>query len=475
MSELLSATTSSAQSSETAGAPDGPRSRFVIFGIVSSALFMTAIDLTITATALPAIHSSLGSSVSWTGWTITIYGLGQAVCLPIAGRLGDRFGRRKIFALGVLTFTLMSILCGLTQNIAELIVMRALQALGGASIQPNAAGIISQHFGSSRGRAIAMFGVVSSAGQLSGPIAGGLLVSYLSWRWIFFVNVPVGAVLLILTFRFIPRALPTSASAVGFDVKGMLLASGAVLSAIFGITMLGNGSKAYEPIFFVPECLGVLLAIGFWRNVSRAPFPFIPRRLLTGHGFSVMNLISVIFGIVGFGTASLVPLYAENRYGLRAIVSGTLLTTRAACMLLCGALWATLLKRTGYRLPLRLGFTIVAVGILVMSVAPRFGIGPVVWLSITVGIVGVGLGTINPAWSNANLHLAPDDVAAIAGLRSMFTNLGIILGVAVTTAVVSASAHPGIAQAHIFWITAGASVLAVMPLIARLPEHVGEW
>lgn len=445
-----------------------------VFGLVATALFMVAIDQTIVATALPSIHRSLHASVNWAGWTITIYGLGTVVSLAVCGKLASQFGRRRVFLIGVSVFTAASLVCGFSTDIYVLIVFRALQALGGGAVQPSAAGLVADHFGENRGRAIGMFGVVSAAGQVVGPIAGGLLVAYLSWRWIFYVNVPIGIVLVALTASFVPESAGRSEART--DIRGLMLMTLMVLALIFGITSLGEGRTALDaPTFVVPEIAAVALLIAFIRHELRTPSPFIPLRLLRGRGFAVMNWINFLHGMVTFGIVSLVPLYAENRYHLTSLKAASLLTARAVGMIILGFLAAILLRRTGYRWPMALGFAGVAIGTVLMSFAPHFGLTPFAWLSAAVGIAGLGLGAVNPAASNACLHLAPEETASITGLRVMFINLGIIVSVSVTTAIINRSANEGLAQAHVFW-AAGAVVFAIMlPLVTRVPEHRGSW
>ena len=451
-----------------------PPPRQLVFAIVAIALFMGSVDLTIVATALPAIRRGLHASINWVGWTITIYGLATVVALPIAGKFSVQFGRRRVFLFGVVLFTAASLLCGFSTDVYVLIVFRALQALGGGALQPSAAGLIADHFGKDRDRGIGMFGALSSAGQVVGPILGGLFVGYLSWRWIFFVNVPIGVALVVMTIRYIPESEGQAAERT--DVVGLLLMAFTVLTAIFGVTSFGDGqTKIYDPIFLVPELCSVALFGLFVRHTRRVAAPFIPVRLLVGRGFAVMNWVNVLHGVVTFGIMSLVPLYAEQRYHLAALSAGTLLTARAVGMIAVGTAAALALRRTGYRLPMMLGFSFVAIGTLLMSVAPRWGISPYVWLTLSVGIAGLGLGAVNPAASNASIQLAPDQAAAITGLRVMFINLGVIFSVSVTTAILNRSATPGITQAHIFWVAAAVVFLIMLPLVRRVPEHKGGW
>jgi EmrB/QacA subfamily drug resistance transporter len=435
---------------------------------------MSSVDATIVATALPAIHRSLHASINWAGWTITVYSLGMVIALPVAGKISDQFGRRRIFLYGVTLFTVSSLFCGFSSDIYVLILFRALQAIGGGAIQPSAAGIVSEHFGADRDRAIGLFGTVASSGQIVGPVVGGVLVGYLSWRWIFFVNVPVGLVLMFAIIRWIPESPRLARTRT--DVRGLVIMAIFVFTANFGITNFGDRhTQVYDPLFLVPELCAVAFLYLFVRHTKRAAEPFIPMRLIRARGFAVMNGLNLLWGAVGFGVASLVPLYAEQRYHLTALSAGTLLTARGVGAIAIGAVAAFSLRRTGYRLPLMAGFAIVAVGTIAMSFAPRWGITPYAWLSIGSGITGLGNGAANPASRNACLQIAPNEVAAITGLRQMFVYMGIIFSVSTVTAILNRSADPGLTQAHIFWVAAGLLVFVMIPLVRRVPEHKGIW
>lgn len=435
---------------------------------------MTSIDSTIVATALLSIHDSLRSSLNWAGWTITIYSLGMVIALPTAGRFSDQFGRRRIFLLGVALFTISSCLCGVASDIYVLVIFRGLQALGGGAITPSAAGIVADHFGEDRDRAIGLFGTIASSGQVVGPILGGLFVDFLSWRWIFFVNVPLGIGIILLIVRFIPESRPIGKSRV--DLRGVSLMAGGILAANVGVTLLGNPHVSiFDPSFLLPETIAVVFLYFFIRHEKTAEAPFIPFRFLRERDFAVVNLINFLWGIVGFGLASLVPLYAEERYHLVALNAGTLLTARGLGSILMGIIAALLIRRTGYRLPMIVGYSFVAFGVFLISISPRFGMGPYAWLSIGAGFTGLGTGIANPASRNASLQLAPDDVAAISGLRQMFLYIGIVFSVSVVSAILNRSQDPGLAQAHIYWFVVGLIFVVVLPLVMLVPEHKGKW
>ena len=446
----------------------------LIFVIVVIALFMSTIDLTIVATALPAIHRDLRATISWAGWTITMYGLVQVIVMPIAGRFSEQFGRRRVFLYAVAIFTTASLLCGFADNIYLLVTFRGLQAIGGGAFMPAASGIVADHFGKNRDRALGLFQSFTAGGQIVGPVLGGLIVGYLSWRWIFFVNVPIGIVVLVLALKFIPESALQASKKI--DLLGLVVIASLVFAAIFGVTELSTaGTQVYDPSFVVPELFAVVLDLVFARHTRRAQAPLIPLQLFRGAGFAALNSINFLFGSVAFGVAALYPLYAEQRYHLHPLAAGTLLTARAVGMMAVSAAASFALRRTGYRLPMTVGFSIGAAGVLVMSVAPRWGISPYTWLTMSAAITGIGIGIAGPASRNASMQLAPDQVAAIVGLRGMFTSVGIIISVAITTSVLNRSTDPGLTQAHVFWVVAGILLGVMVPLVYTVPDHKGSW
>jgi EmrB/QacA subfamily drug resistance transporter len=453
------------------GRPALPR-RNLIFVIVSIGLFMASIDQTIVATALPAIQRELHTQINWSGWTITIYALGQVVAMPMAGKISDMYGRKRVFLISAVVFTASSLCCGFAGNIYLLLLPRAIQALGGGAFMPSATGIVSDHFGAERDRAVGMFTSILPIGGIIGPIIGGIFVSYWSWRGIFLVNVPIGIVLIVLVIKFIPSTSTRVASRI--DVRGIALLAMLIMAAMFGITYLGSGKiPLYSPVFLVCEAIAAVALWLFVRHSRRHTAPFVPYRLLRGRGFGVMNLINLIYGAAALGFAALVPLYAQDRYGINPLGAGTLLTARAVGMIAVAGLAVMALRRTGYRLPMIVGFAILAGGLFTMSTTPM--LSPYVWLAIAAGVNGCGMGLSVPASNNASLQLAPDQVAAIAGLRGMFRQSGSIIAVSVTTALIARSSHPGIAQAHVF-VAFAILLLAILPLVWWLvPEHHGNW
>lgn len=446
--------------------------RKLVFAIVSMALFMSSIDQTIVASALPAIQRELGSAVNWSGWTITIYALGQVLTMPVAGKLSDQFGRKKVFLSAAVLFTTASLLCGFASDIGVLVALRAAQSLGGGAFMPSATGIVADHFGRERDRAVGMFTSILPIGGIVGPILGGVFVAAWSWRGIFLVNVPVGIALIALTTAFVPRGSTRDTGRT--DVRGIALLGVLILAAMFGITYLGSGSTALtDPVFLGSEAVAAVAFVLFLRHVQVQDAPFVPYRLLRGKGFGVMNVINLVYGAAALGFGALVPLYAEARFGMGSLEGGTLLTARAFGVVVVAALAAMALRRTGYRLPMVVGFAVLGAGLLLMSLTPHW-LPPYAWLAVAAAITGLGMGVSVPASNNASLQLAPDQVAAIAGLRGMFRQAGGILAISVTTAVVARSADPGATLADVFLVVA-VLVVASIAMVFAVPDHRSGW
>jgi EmrB/QacA subfamily drug resistance transporter len=446
--------------------------RYLVFAVVSIALFMASIDQTMVATALGTLQRELHAQVNWSSWTITVYALGQVLVLPLAGRVSDQYGRKKVFLAAIIVFTASSLACGLANDIYVLVALRAVQALGGGAFMPSATGIVADQFGPDRDRAIGLFTSIFPIGGIVGPVFGGVFTAYWSWRGIFLVNVPIGVVLLVLAIAYIPSTTERSRSRL--DVVGVVLMGAGLLSVMLAVTYLGSASSSpVSPLFLGPLVIGIGVFVLFVRHSGRTDNPFVPLRLLRGKGFATMNVMNFFFGIAVFGFGALVPLYAQERYGMHSLASGTLLTARSVGMIAVAAAAALALRRTGYRMPMIVGFLVSAGGTVMLAVAPP-GLSPYAWLSISAAVTGIGMGVCVPASNNAMLHLEPQSTAAISGLRGMFRQSGGITGLAVVTAFLARSSDPGMTQAYVFLVLAGVLVL-LTPMVFRVPEHRGNW
>lgn len=289
--------------------------RWLIFAVVSIALFMVSVDHTVVAIAIPELRTDLGAGLEWAGWTVTIYSLGQVLVMPLAGKLSDQYGRKKIFIIAVALFTTASLLCGLVDNIYLLVILRAVQAVGGGAFMPAATGIVADNFGPNRDRAIGMFTSIFPIGGIVGPIIGGVILTYWSWRGIFLVNVPIGLLLLVLGLLIIPESRRPGKHRL--DIYGLVLLGVLILGAMLGITALGSPeSSPLSPQFLIPEAIAIVALVLFVRHAARGSAPFIPLRLIRGRGFGIMNMINFLQGAAAIGFGSLIPLFALDRFNI---------------------------------------------------------------------------------------------------------------------------------------------------------------
>src|SRR5690625_4139431 len=450
--------------------------RPVVFVIVCLAILMTTIDATIVATALDALKDGLDTTINWAGWTMTAYMFGFVLMLPITGVLTQRYGRRRVFIASVAMFTLTSVACGFAPDIYTLIAMRLLQAMGGAGLTPSATAIVVDYFGDVRDRATSLFGSMFPIGEIIGPVFGGIFVTYLTWSDIFFMNVPIGIFILLLAYRFIPPDPPIDRTKLQpFDYKGMLLLSFGLLTGMYATTMLGDASAGVQsPHFWVPLAASVVLMVGFVRHIQRKASPFVKPHMLYGPNFGAVNFFNAAYAGVAIGMMALVPLYAANRYGLSPLAAGLLLTGQGVTSVTCTLVVAFLMRRTGQRLPLFVGALLMAIGLMLVGLVPPKGISPQKWLLIATGIVGMGVGTVNPPSRNAGLQLEPESSSELAALRTMSINLGTMVVVAIVTATLAGVADPSRAQAN-FYFAIAAFMLLTTPMIRKIPEHHGAW
>ncbi|MGH8117692.1 MAG: MFS transporter [Rhodanobacteraceae bacterium] len=448
---------------------------WVIFGVVALGLLMSSLDQTIVATALNTLQAELRTSIALASWTMTVYALGMLLMLPVAGKLSEQFGRRRVFIASVALFTAASLCCGLATNIYMLVALRFVQALGGAGLTPSATGIIADHFGRSRDKALGLFGSIFSIGAMIGPIFGGLFVTYWSWRGIFFVNVPIGIALIVLGLRTIPADPPRSRRhPANFDLPGMAMLGVGILGAMLAFNALGDGGHGFTSPQFLAPAAAALLGLALFAHHARASaHPFILPRFLAGRGFRAVNAVNVIGGMIENGLIALVPVYATTRYGISALDSGSLLTGEGVAIILTGGAAAFALRRTGYRLPILVGMIAMVAGVFALALDPH-DISPYAWLAAVTGLIGLGAGCLSPASRNAGLQLAPENTPMLAAIRTMCFQIGAIIAIAITTAGVSGAPDAGAGYAHadLIW---GALFLLLIPISLRVPEHRGAW
>jgi EmrB/QacA subfamily drug resistance transporter len=434
---------------------------------------MSSLDGTIVATGLPTLHRALHAGINWTAWTMTAYQLGLVVAFPIAGRVADSIGRKRVFMAAAVLFTASSLLCGLALNIGMLIALRVVQATGAAAFMPSASGIVMESFGEYRHRALGMFSSIFPLGALVGPIFGGIIIATWSWRGMFLVNVPIGLVFTLLAWRFLPSPAGQGGRP---DFPGALLLGGGVLGLMLAITDAGSRSVGVtSPACALPLAFSVLCGWAFMRRCTRVANPLVPVHLLRERVFAATNAVNVVWGACAIGFGSLVPLFAEDRYGLTPLASGTLLTARAIGEISLAVFAAVLIHRTGYRVPIIFGIALIAGGLVMIATRAEI-FTPYVWLTIGAAITGLGTGLSAPAANNASIELAPDDVGSITGLRGAARQGGAIVGIALATSVAAHTGHEVASLTHAFFVLS-VLLLCMVPVVFMVPDgrhHLGD-
>ena len=449
--------------------------RIAIFAVVAWALFMSALDGTIVASALHVIQSDLHTSLTWVGWTITAYGLGIVAAVMLIGKIAERFGRRRMFLWSVAVFCGASLLCGVSQNIYMLIVFRVLQAIGGAGFAPTITGIIVDYFGASRDKFLGLFGGITTIGGIMGPIIGGIIVEYWSWRGVFLVNVPIGLVLIPLALHIIPRDKKRRRGRKEkLDYVGAGYLGVGLIGLMLGLTFLQQASSTTTWICTASFTIAFMSFVLFLQHIRRVRKPIVAPQLIYGRGFGVVNFVNVLYcGAIG-GLMALVPLYAVMRYDMSTLNAATLLTVQAVGAIVFTAVGTTTLRKTGYRRPMMVGALLTIVGLVALSMAPIGDIPPYAWLAASAAIVGSGLGLGNPASRNAGLQLMPNHAPSIAALRAAFMQVGSITAVSLATVIIESAHNPSGAQSMIYAFMPLAMLL-FLPLINKVPEHKGTW
>ena len=448
--------------------------RYLIFVSVGFSLLMYAIDSTVVAVAFPNMMKDLGTNVIWAGWTISIYLIAVTSVMPLMGKLSDGFGRKRVFLISLFLFTASSLACGLAPNIYSLVVFRFLQGVGGASFLPTAAGIVSDQFPENRQRAIGLFTSIFSIGNIIGPNLGGWIVSRYSWRYIFYINLPIGISLIVL----ITLLLKDSAVSLHprIDFLGVSFFGGAIVFLMLGFNFIGERLSVFSLL-----CAALFLVLSFsffflfFRQEKKASDPVVDVVLLKTKPFLAANLYNVIIGIGSIAVFSFVPLYATSVHHLSTLMSGVILTPRSLGIIITSAITSFLLRRLGYRLPMVVGLIVVSLSIILLGQGlplwKMMGIdsGMVGILSCLLLIAGMGMGIANPASNNACIELMPEKVATITGLRGMFKSVGGAFGISLITFILHSSSTPADGF-RITFVSLGLGLLLAVPLVFLMPS-----
>jgi MFS family permease len=382
----------------------------------------------------------------------------MTMSLPLAGNLSDSFGRKRIFLVCLILFTCSSLLCGLSPNIYALIGFRFLQGVGGAAFLPTASGIVSEHFPENRERMIGLFTSIFPLGGIIGPNLGGWIVSTFSWRYIFYINLPIGLVLIGMILMLLDS--PKTVSRPHADLAGVFSMCGGILFLMFGLNLIGESFERRSVLF-----AGAFLATSL--------------TLLRSTPFLAANTLNLVIGAGVFGVFAFLPYYATSVHRLSTLASGMMLTPRSLGTIPASAACAFLLKRVGYRRPIIGGLVLTACALFLFApghlwdlMAAHFS--AVAILSLLIFLSGIGLGVALPAANNACIELLPQKVGTIVGLRGMFRTVGGALGVSLLTFILHVSGDP-VKGFRLVFTLSGIAIFCAIPLVFLMPAGRKGW
>ncbi|MEG3633312.1 MFS transporter [Micromonospora palythoicola] len=384
---------------------------------------MVFLDSTVVNVALPHLGADLGASVSGLQWTINGYLLTLAAFVLLGGALGDRFGRRRVFLLGVVWFTAASVLCGLALRTDWLIAARFLQGAGGALLTPGSLALLQASFHpDDRAKVIGAWSGLSGVSTALGPFIGGWLIDALSWRWIFFLNVPLAVLVVLATLRWVPESRDENASRKRgtrqFDVAGALLGALALAGVTYALVDAPDRGLG-SPAVVAAALAGVVAAVVFVvLERRRGETAMLPTGLFRSRLFSVLNFFTVLVYAALGGFTFFIAVYLQNVVGWSALLTGLALLPMTLLLLVGSPLTGALSTRIGPRLPLTVGPVLAAVGLLMLrEIEP----GASYWGQVLPGVAifGVGL-TLVVAPLTASVLAAVDD--RFAGVASGFNN-----------------------------------------------------
>ncbi len=412
---------------------------WLVLLVVSLGFFMTLLDLTIVNIAIPNMITKLNASLDDVLWVINAYALVLAVLVITTGRLGDLIGPRILFMSGVAVFTLASAACGLSPSPGWLIGFRAVQGLGAAMLMPQTLTIITNTFPPERrGAAFGVWGAVAGVATIAGPTLGGLLVSAFDWRWIFFVNLPIGVIVLLITPVLIPDLRLGRRHR--FDIPGVLLASAALLAICYGLV---EGQKydwgTITSFISIPLVLGVgvvlLAAFLVYQKLTQGQEPLVPFAVFRDRNYAVVNWVSGVLAIGMMGIFLPFTIYLQSVLGFSALKAGLVMAPASLISLPIAPVAGRLTDRIG-------GKYILMSGLLLFG----FGMG---WLAliahpdsswqdflIPLMVAGIGMGcTFAPLVTTAMRNIQPQMAGAASGVLNTVRQVGLVIGTAAVGAL----------------------------------------
>jgi EmrB/QacA subfamily drug resistance transporter len=419
-------------------------SRAWVLALTSLGSFMVVLDLLVVSTALSTIQRDLGASLEQLEWTVNAYTLSFAVLLMTASALGDRLGRRRVFAAGLGLFGAASAVCALSPDAGTLIAARAVQGAGAATIMPLALAVLNTAFPPERrGWAMGIYGGVTGLAALLGPVVGGAITEGISWQWIFWINVPIAAVAIPLVLARVPESFGPAA---GLDLRGLALGGVAALGLVWGLVR-ANAAGWTSGEVLVALVGGAAFGVAFVLAELRLRSPMLPMRLFRSRAFSTGNASIFFLNASLTGGVFLMTQFLQVGLGHGPLVAGLGMLPWGIAPLLLGPRAGALVDRVGERSLIVAGLALLTVGL--------------AWISLTAGadmsyaelvapmtVAGVGFSMALPAVTKAVVGgVATQDIGKASGVFTTMRQLGGAFGVAIVVAVFAGAGSYGSAQA----------------------------
>jgi EmrB/QacA subfamily drug resistance transporter len=402
------------------------------FVITSLALFMVVLDNLVVSTALPVIRTDLDASLEQLEWTVNAYTLTFAVLLLTGAALGDRFGRRRVFAAGLALFTAASAAAALAPSMDALIVARAIQGIGGAIVTPLSLTILSEAFPKEkRGLALGAWSGIAGLAVASGPLVGGAVVDGISWQWIFWLNVPIGIVLVPLAFGFLHESRGPASR---LDLPGLALVSAGLFGLVWGLVN-GNGDGWTSPQIVTALALGAVLTAGFVAWELRARAPMLPMRFFRDRAFAAANGASLLMYFGMFGSIFLLTQFLQTVQGHSPLGAGLRVLPWTAMPMIVAPIAGALSDRIGGRPLMAGGLALQAIGLGWLAAVSTPDV-PYTQLVVPFILSGTGMAMFFAPVANVVLSaVRPEEEGKASGTNNAIREVGGVFGVAVLATV----------------------------------------
>jgi EmrB/QacA subfamily drug resistance transporter len=438
------------------------RSVLTIAAVMIVGAIMSILDTTIVNIALRTLGEDLHGSLKSVQWVSTGYLLSLALVIPLTGWAAERYGARRVWLVSVVLFVAGSVLCGAAWSLGSLIAFRVLQGFGGGMIMPAGMILVAQAAGPQRmGRVMSVIGVPMVLAPALGPVIGGLIVDNVSWRWIFFVNVPIGVVGIWMGLRRLPRGQGSRAAG-AVDLVGLALLSPGLALVVFGLAEVATHGGVQGTSDWLPLVAGAALTVAFCRHALRAERPLIDLRVFKDAGFSAGSATTFLLGAALFGGLLVMPLYYQVGRGSSPLEAGLLLAPQGFGVMLAMPLTGRLTDRVG-------GGRVALVGLLVVTVSTiPFAVvdpgTPYAWLASALFVRGIGIGaTMMPAMAAAYATMAAPDVPKGTTVLNVVQRVGGSIGTAILAVVLQHEIAVQVPGAHGGLLSGGAAGHAAAP------------